>query len=166
MGAMREIYQRHRNIDQASDPTDELAIMRTAVERGVERAMKGDSPAFRQEALAAFEALDLAVRGGDPAALVAALQRLGGILRAGRDHDAALAEVFAQAERTAGRATDFRRTRIQEMRVWTEVQVLALLRTVSETVRENAPIQIAIGIESALDRRLALAQGLSARAGS
>ena len=159
LGAIRDVYHRHLDRETASDPTDELALMRATIERLVDRALKRDTADFRAAALAVFERAAEAARTGDQAETSARFKELGDMLRAGKAVDEAMAEVFNFADRTAARATDFRRARAAEMRVWTEAHIIVLLRMIAETIREHAPIDIAVSIQSALDRRLAVAQG-------
>lgn len=159
LGALREVYHRHLDADTASDPTDELAVMRTGLERLASRAAGGDSPTFRAGVLELFTRASDALRAEDVPGFREAFSQLGDTIRAGKAVDDAFREVFELADRTADRATQFRRVRVAELRVYTEAHIVALLRMIAETVREHVPIELAARVEDALDRRLAVAAG-------
>jgi hypothetical protein len=153
-GGIRDLYQRQLDADGADDPTDEIAVMRTAIELKVSCAMKGDSPKFRAEVLAAFERVASAT---PPEQQSPDFRALGELLRAGVGTDAALREVFDMADRTADRTTQLRRVRVAEMKVYTEAHIALMLKVFVETVREHTDVQTALRVATALDRRLALA---------
>jgi hypothetical protein len=160
MGAVRDAYMRHCDSDEASDPTDELALMRAGVERAYSRASSGDTPRFRQEALSLWERGRTASIAGDAEAGSRAFRELGELLREGRNRDDSMRELFDMADKTAAAATNFRRVRVAEARVFTEAQLVAVLRMIGEEIRVHVPIEHAARLEAALDHRIALAAGV------
>jgi hypothetical protein len=154
LGSVGDLYRRQLEVEGADDPTDEIALMRTALETRTSRAIGGDSAQFRVDAVKAYTAAAELLNGAPTAQFLAAFAALGDMLGAGVAADVALRDVFDMANETASRATHLRRVRVAEAHAYTDAHLVVLFKVFMETVREVTDVQIAARVATTLRHRL------------
>jgi hypothetical protein len=116
------------------DLRETLALMDVAVQRAAERASLADTPDFRARALELFEG----ARGAsNPEEAALSLNRLGDLLRAGIEDDAALDHLAKAAERLSRRQEKAWSIRLDAATALNARDVTAVLARFADIVLEE-----------------------------
>jgi hypothetical protein len=109
------------------DARRDLQAMDVVIERLLERAEDLDTPAWRLELKATYDALQSAIKGKRQAEVSVQMRRLGELIERGADADVAMEQLFEHIERRANRACKVQEVELKREEVLTAAELAAVL---------------------------------------